>query len=55
VFVHQLIVAGSVEERMLELQRRKQELATGLVGSGGGEHAALSESDLQNLFAPLDT
>jgi superfamily II DNA or RNA helicase len=55
VFVHQLIVAGSVEERMLELQRRKQELATGLVGSGGGEHGSLSESDLQNLFAPLDT
>lgn len=55
VFVHQLIVAGSVEERMLELQRRKQELATGLVGGGGTERAALSESDLQNLFAPLDT
>ena len=50
VFVHQLIVAGSVEERMLELQRQKQELATGLVGTGG----ALRESDLSDLFAPLD-
>ncbi len=50
VFVHQLIVAGSVEERMLELQRQKQELASGLVGSGG----ALTESDLSDLFAPLE-
>jgi superfamily II DNA or RNA helicase len=54
VFVHQLIVAGSVEERMLELQRRKQELASGLVGSGS-QHTAFSESDLSDLFAPLDT
>ncbi len=54
VFVHQLIVAGSVEERMLELQRRKQELATGLcAGAGAGARVALSESDLSDLFAPL--
>jgi SNF2 family DNA or RNA helicase len=56
VFVHQLIVAGSVEERMLELQRRKQELASGLVGGGGSlAPSTLSESDLSNLFAPLDS
>jgi superfamily II DNA or RNA helicase len=54
VFVHQLIVAGSVEERMLELQRHKQELASGLVGSGA-QHGTFSESDLSDLFAPLDT
>ena len=54
VFVHQLIVAGSVEERMLELQRRKQELASGLVGSAS-QHTGFSESDLSDLFAPLDT
>jgi SNF2 family DNA or RNA helicase len=51
--VHQLIVAGSVEERMLELQRRKQELASNLVGSGA-EHGPFSESDLSDLFAPLE-
>jgi SNF2 family DNA or RNA helicase len=54
VFVHQLIVAGSVEERMLELQRKKQELASNLVGSGA-EHGLFSESDLSDLFAPLET
>lgn len=54
VFVHQLIVAGSVEERMLDLQRQKQELASNLVGSGA-QHAAFSESDLSDLFAPLES
>jgi superfamily II DNA or RNA helicase len=55
VFVHQLIVAGSVEERMLELQHRKQELARGLVGGAAPSRAGFSESELSNLFAPLDT
>jgi non-specific serine/threonine protein kinase len=55
VFVHQLIVAGSVEERMLELQKKKQDLANGLVGGGAAQRTALSESDLSNLFAPLDS
>jgi SNF2 family DNA or RNA helicase len=53
VFVHQLIVAGSVEERMLELQRQKQELASNLVG-GGAPRGPFSESDLSDLFAPLE-
>src|SRR5690606_25134024 len=33
VFVYNLIVEGSVEERMLDLQRRKQALADGLLSS----------------------
>jgi SNF2 family DNA or RNA helicase len=53
VFVHQLIVAGSVEERMLELQRHKEELASGLVGSAAPARPALSERELSSLFAPL--
>jgi SNF2 family DNA or RNA helicase len=52
VFVYQLIVSGSVEERMLRLQQRKAELARNLLGGPGlGEN--LSESDLEDLFAPL--
>jgi superfamily II DNA or RNA helicase len=54
VFVHQLIVAGSVEERMLELQRQKQELASGCVGSAD-RRTTFSESDLSDLFAPLES
>jgi SNF2 family DNA or RNA helicase len=56
VFVHQLIVAGSVEERMLELQRQKQQLATELVGgAAAAPRVLLSEGDLSDLFAPLDS
>jgi len=53
VFVHQLIVAGSVEERMLELQHKKRELAESFIGTADAERAALSENDISSLFAPL--
>ncbi|MGC4089794.1 MAG: DEAD/DEAH box helicase [Polyangiaceae bacterium] len=52
VFVYDLIVAGSVEERMLRLQQKKSELSRTLLGGPGGG-AALSEDDVEDLFAPL--
>jgi superfamily II DNA or RNA helicase len=52
VFVYNLIVAGSVEERMLRLQQKKQQLAAALLGSGGVP-SRLTEGDLEDLFAPL--
>ncbi|HET9929333.1 MAG TPA: DEAD/DEAH box helicase, partial [Polyangiaceae bacterium] len=52
VFVYDLIVSGSVEERMLRLQQRKSELSRTLLG-GPGPTSALSEDDLEDLFAPL--
>ena len=52
VFVYNLIVAGSVEERMLRLQQKKQQLAATLLGTGGVP-SRLTESDLEDLFAPL--
>ncbi len=52
VFVYNLIVAGSVEERMLRLQQKKQQLAASLLGSGGVP-SRLTEGDLEDLFAPL--
>ena len=51
VFVYNLIVSGSVEERMLGLQQRKRELADGLLA--GGETTPLSQRDIDSLFAPL--
>ncbi len=51
VHVYELIVAGSVEERMLGLQRRKRELAEGLLSNESGP--ALTEADVEDLFAPL--
>lgn len=52
VFVYNLIVAGSVEERMLRLQQKKQQLAATLLGSAGVP-SRLTETDLDDLFAPL--
>ncbi|MCC6875348.1 MAG: DEAD/DEAH box helicase, partial [Sandaracinaceae bacterium] len=47
-----LYVAGSVEERMLQLQQRKRRLAEGILG-GTANKAALTETDVDELFAPL--
>jgi superfamily II DNA or RNA helicase len=57
VFVHQLIVAGSVEERMLELQSHKRELAERLTGTASmaasSDRRGFSEGELASLFSPL--
>jgi SNF2 family DNA or RNA helicase len=50
VFVYKLIVSGSVEERMLMLQERKQRLSDTLFGAAGGR---LSADEIDDLFAPL--
>jgi SNF2 family DNA or RNA helicase len=53
VFVHNLVVAGSVEERMLRLQEKKRALADSLF-SGAGPAATFSEEEVDGLFAPLE-
>ena len=54
VFVHQLVIEGSIEERMLELQARKRALADGLLGRDGGERLEkFSTDDIERLLAPL--
>jgi len=53
VFVSNLIVAGSVEERMLGLQRNKRELANRILGYGDSS-SSFSAEDIDDLFAPLD-
>ena len=52
VFVHDLIIAGSVEERMLGLQRHKRDLADAILDHGK-RAATLSERDVDDLLAPL--
>jgi SNF2 family DNA or RNA helicase len=54
VFVYRLIVTGSVEERMLKLQQRKQNLADAVVGGGATESSTLSYKEVEDLFAPLN-
>ncbi|RZL29155.1 MAG: DEAD/DEAH box helicase, partial [Rubrivivax sp.] len=54
VFVYQLVAEGSIEERMLELQARKQALAEGLLGRDDGSLLTkFSAPELQRLLAPL--
>jgi SNF2 family DNA or RNA helicase len=55
VFVHKLIVSGSVEEEMMRLQRRKQLLADGLLGAAAFSTSAFTEENLRRLFAPLES
>jgi SNF2 family DNA or RNA helicase len=53
VFVHDLIIAGSVEERMLSLQRHKRDLADAILEPESRRSSKLSERDVDDLLAPL--
>ena len=50
MFVHWLITAETVEEKMQVLKGRKQVLADGIFGAGDGTTLALTEADLEMLF-----
>jgi superfamily II DNA or RNA helicase len=49
VFVYKLIAAGTVEERILDLQAQKENLATATI-SGASLTGALRQSDIDHLF-----
>ena len=53
VFVYKLVVEGSIEERILELQARKAALAQGVLGHDAEGAVKFSEADLHALLAPL--
>ena len=53
VFVYKLIVAGSIEEKILALQERKAELADGILSADSNTVLKFGEDDLAALFAPL--
>jgi superfamily II DNA or RNA helicase len=54
VFVFKLIAQGTVEERILELQKRKAALAAALLDAESGGMAGLTSEDLDVLFRPID-
>ena len=51
VFVYKLIVKGSVEEKIQELQRKKSSLASALLGEGGALGEQLTADDLRTILA----
>jgi SNF2 family DNA or RNA helicase len=53
VFVYKLVVEGSIEERMLELQARKLALADSVLGHDAAGAIKFDAADLDALLAPL--
>ncbi|MES2772122.1 MAG: DEAD/DEAH box helicase [Pseudomonadota bacterium] len=53
VFVYKLIVAGSIEEKILALQERKAALAAGILSEDRGGEVKFGHDDIAALFAPL--
>ncbi len=54
VFVYKLLTEGTVEQRVAELQARKQALADAMLAEGGAAARSLSAEDLDLLFAPIN-
>jgi SNF2 family DNA or RNA helicase len=54
VLVQQLLISGSVEERMCALQAQKRELAKSVLEGEGEAQPLLTEQSVNELFAPID-
>lgn len=50
VFVYRLIVEGTVEEKIIQLQARKQALADNLISSDGAAMKSMDAEDILSLF-----
>lgn len=56
VFVYKLITENTLEEKIMEMQARKQALADGVYSKDGSDKdLKLTADDLQELFAPLSS
>ncbi len=53
VFVYKLIVAGSIEEKIVALQGRKAQLAAGVLDEAQSSAVKFGEDDLASLLSPL--
>jgi hypothetical protein len=51
VFAYRLIARGTVEEKIVELQKSKRDLAEALIASDGGVLRQLTAEDLQILLS----
>lgn len=51
VFVHRLVMLGTIEEKMLELQRRKGALAEGLLDPEAGGPLDITADEIELLLA----
>ena len=53
VFVYKLVVAGSIEEKILALQEKKADLAAGVLSEDANGLAKFGTDDLAALLEPL--
>lgn len=53
VFVYKLIIAGSIEERIVALQEKKAALAAAVLSGDAQGDLKFTEEDIANLFYPL--
>lgn len=53
VFIYRLVIEGSIEERILELQARKSALAEAVLGNDPAQSSKFSADELHALMAPL--
>jgi superfamily II DNA or RNA helicase len=53
VFVYKLIVAGSIEEKIVQLQQKKAALVEGILSNDAAAAVKFSNDDLDALFAPM--
>jgi len=53
VFVYKLIAKGTLEEKIQLLQQKKSDLAQSVLAEGESQKLALTQEDLQQIFAPL--
>lgn len=54
VFVYKLVTSGTVEEKIIEMQKRKAKLMEGVIGKEQELDTMLSQMDLEALFEPLE-
>jgi SNF2 family DNA or RNA helicase len=53
VFVYKLVVAGSLEEKIIALQERKKGLVSALLDTNANIGSQITMEDLQDIFQPL--
>lgn len=53
VFVYKLVTIGTVEEKILDMQRHKASLFTGVFGGNVTRGGAITSTDLEALFEPF--
>ena len=51
VFVHKLVIAATIEEKMEEMKARKRQLAESLFDADGAPTLAMTEADINMLFS----